>query len=290
MAESRDRWTSGDAYQRFMGRWSPYLAELFVPWLEIEPGLAWLDVGCGTGALSRTILALAQPKKVVGVDPSEAFVGFARQLADSGGSQRRVASEPHLRAKQSPPPNTQDSPLVEFRLGSVQDLTVEDTSFDVAVAGLVLNFVPDPAAALAEMKRALRPGGLVGAYVWDYADGMRMLRIFWDAAIALDPAAVMLDEGVRFPLCHPDRLAELFNAAGLHEVQTRAFEFTMKFPDFSDYWLPFTGVQGPAPGYLAKLSSEQKLELEKEVQNRLPINLDGSIQLAARAWAVKGQK
>ena len=118
---------------------------------------------------------------------------------------------------------------------------------------------------------------------------MRMLRIFFDAAIALDPAASERDEGVRFPICRPERLAELFNAAGLHEVQTRALEFTMQFRDFDDYWQPFHGVQGPAPGYLASLPPERQLELEREVQNRLPINSDGSIQLAARAWAVKGE-
>ena len=263
MAESRDRWTSGDAYQRFMGRWSPYLAELFVPWLEIEPGLAWLDVGCGTGALSRTILALANPARVIGVDPSEAFVNFARQ------------SITESRAR--------------FKVGGAQALPVEDATFDVVAAGLVLNFVPDPAAALAEMRRCVRPGGTIGAYVWDYSDGMRMLRIFFDAAIALDPAATAADEGVRFPLCHPEKLTELFNAVGLQGVETRALEFTMEFRDFDDYWAPFTGVQGPAPGYLAKLPLERQLDLEKEVQNRLPINSDGSIQLAARAWAVKGQ-
>lgn len=262
MTESHDRWTSGDAYQRFMGRWSPFLAELFVPWLGVPAGRDWLDVGCGTGALSRTIQSLAKPARIVGVDPSEAFVNFAQQsVAD---------------------------PRAQFKVGSAQDLPVADAAFDVAAAGLVLNFVPDAPAALTEIKRALRPGGQIGCYVWDYAEGMRMLRIFWDAAIALDPAAAGLDEGVRFPLCHPDRLAELFNAAGLHEVQTRALEFTMEFPDFSDYWRPFTGVQGPAPGYLAKLPPEKQAGLEAEVRKRLPLETDGGFQLAAWAWAVRG--
>ncbi len=257
-------WTSGDAYQKFMGRWSPYLAELFVPWLEVEPGLSWLDVGCGTGALSRNILTLAQPKRVVGVDPSEAFVNFARQGIDD--------------------------PRVQFKVGSAQDLPVEDASFDVAAAGLVINFTPDPAAAVAEIKRALRTGGQIGCYVWDYAEGMRMVRVFFDAAIALDAAAKAVDEGRRFELCNPTALSKLFNAAGLHDVQTRALEFTMQFRDFNDYWDPFKGGVGPAPSYLASLSIEKQIELEHEVRRRLPINKDGSIQLAARAWAVKGTK
>jgi SAM-dependent methyltransferase len=259
-----DSWTSGDAYQRFMGRWSPYLAELFVPWMAVPAGRNWLDVGCGTGALTRTILSLASPGRIVGVDPSEAFVGFARQ-------------------------NISD-PRARFEVGGAQALPVGDAAFDVAAAGLVLNFVPDPTAALKEFKRALRPGGTIGAYVWDYAEGMRMIRVFFDAAIALDPSAAEADEGPRFPLAHPDKLAELFNSAGLLDVQTTALEFTMQFRNFDDYWQPFKGAVGPAPAYLASLPAQKQIELEKAVQRLLPINSDGSIQLAARAWAVKGFK
>jgi SAM-dependent methyltransferase len=263
-SKSPDSWTSGDAYQKFMGRWSPFLAELFVPWLAVPAGRDWLDVGCGTGALTRTILAQAQPAHILGVDPSEAFVNYARQ-------------------------NISDS-RATFEVGGAQALPVEDASFDVTVAGLVLNFVPDAAAALAEIKRALRPGGLIGAYVWDYSEGMRMVRVFFDAAIALDPAAAEADEGPRFPLAHPEALAELFISAGLKETQTRALEFTMQFRDFDDYWQPFLGGVGPAPAYLVSLPPEKQAELEGEVRRRLPINSDGSIQLAARAWAVKGVK
>jgi SAM-dependent methyltransferase len=264
MSNPGDSWTSGDAYQRFMGRWSPFLAELFVPWLAVPAGRDWLDVGCGTGALTRTILSQAAPAKVVGVDPSEAFVNFARQ-------------------------NIGD-PRVQFKVGGAQELPVEDASFDVAAAGLVLNFVPDPAAALAEIKRAVRPGGRMGAYVWDYSEGMRMIRVFFDAATALVPAAAEVDEGLRFTLARPGALAQLFNAAGLHHVQTRALEFTMQFLDFNDYWDPFKGGVGPAPTYLASLPPEKQAALEAEVRRRLPIAADGSIQLAARAWAVLGVK
>ncbi len=288
-----DSWTSGDAYQRFMGRWSPFLAELFVPWISVPAGRDWLDVGCGTGALTRTILSQAQPARILGIDPSEAFVNFARQNIDD--------------------------PRVQFEVGGAQALPVEDASFDVAAAGLVLNFVPDPAAALAEIKRAVRPGGRMGAYVWDYSEGMRMIRVFFDAAVALEervashslrsgqalasgllvirgglktapnPSAKEVDEGPRFPLARRGALSQLFNAAGLHHVQTRALEFSMQFRDFNDYWDPFKGGVGPAPAYLASLPPERQQELEREVQNRLPINSDGSIQLAARAWAVKGE-
>jgi SAM-dependent methyltransferase len=259
-----DSWSSGDAYQRFMGRWSPFLAELFVPWISVPAGRDWLDVGCGTGALTRTILSQAAPARILGVDPSEAFVNFARQ-------------------------NIGD-PRAAFQVGGAQSLPVEDASFDVAAAGLVLNFVPDPAAALAEIKRAVRPGGRMGAYVWDYSEGMRMIRVFFDAAVALDPAAADADEGPRFPLARRGALSQLFNAAGLHHVGTRALEFTMQFRDFNDYWDPFKGGVGPAPAYLASLPPEKQAALEAEVQRRLPIASDGSIRLAARAWAVLGVK
>jgi SAM-dependent methyltransferase len=259
-----DSWTSGDAYQKFMGRWSPFLAELFVPWVCAPAGSEWLDVGCGTGALTRTILKLAEPVRVVGVDPSEAFVGFARQ-------------------------NVSD-PRATFQVGGAQDLPVEDASFDVAAAGLVINFVPSPATALAEMKRAVLPGGMIGCYVWDYAEGMRMIRVFFDAAVALDPAAKDVDEGRRFELCNPTALTKLFNEAGLQGVETRALEFTMQFRDFADYWTPYRGGVGPAPAYLASLPPERQAGLEAEVRKRLPIAADGSLQLAARAWAVKGRK
>jgi SAM-dependent methyltransferase len=247
-----------------MGRWSPFLAEIFVPWLAVPTNADWLDVGCGSGALTRTILERAKPAWVHGVDPSEAFVEYARK-------------------------NTSDH-RASFEVGTAQQLPVADAEFDVAVAGLVLNFVPDPAAALAEMKRALRPGGAIGAYVWDYSEGMRMIRVFFDAAIALDAAAAEVDEGPRFPLAHRDALGALFNSAGLENVETRALEFTMEFRDFNDYWDPFKGAVGPAPAYLASLPPEKQAALEAEVRKRLPIAANGSIKLAARAWAVKGMK
>ncbi len=261
----RDGWTSGDAYQKFMGRWSPFLAEIFVPWVGAPAGSAWLDVGCGTGALTRTILALAAPSRVLGIEPSEVFVDYARQ-------------------------QTAD-PRARFEQGSAQQLPVEDASFDVAAAGLVINFVPEPCRRARRVQT--RPASwrdAVGCYVWDYAEGMRMVRVFFDAATALDPAAKAVDEGRRFEMCNPEGLTQLFFGAGLQGVETRALEFTMQFRDFNDYWNPFKGGVGPAPAYLASLPSERQLDLENEVKNRLPINSDGSVQLAARAWAIKGIK
>jgi SAM-dependent methyltransferase len=157
-----------------------------------------------------------------------------------------------------------------------------------AATGLVLNFVPDAVQALAEMVRVTRPGGTVGAYVWDYAGQMQLMRQFWDAAGALDPRARELDEGVRFPLCRPEPLQALFIGAGLADVHVRPIDVPTRFRDFDDYWTPFLGGQAPAPGYAMSLSEDRRTELREYLRARLPYDGDGSIPLIARAWAVSG--
>ena len=172
--------------------------------------------------------------------------------------------------------------------GDARSLPGEDGSYDVAVSGLVLNFVPQPNRAAAEMARVTRSGGTVAAYVWDYADKMEMIRYFFDAAAALDQAAADLDEGVRFPLCKPEALGELFQSIGLAGVEVRAIDAPTHFRDFDDYWSPFLGGQGPAPGYAMSLSEEKRVELRELIRAKLPVEPDGSIHLIARAWAVRG--
>jgi len=161
-------------------------------------------------------------------------------------------------------------------------------SFDAAVSGLVLNFVPQPLRAVTEMARVVRPGGVVAAYVWDYAGKMELMRHFWDAAAALDDAARELDEGSRFPICRPAPLTGLFGQAGLHDVEARAIDIPAVFRDFDDYWSPFPGGQGPAPGYAMSLSEERRAALRDRLEAGLPIGEDGTIRLIARAWAVRG--
>jgi hypothetical protein len=165
---------------------------------------------------------------------------------------------------------------------------VESGQCDIAVSGLALNFVPQPSLAVHEMTRTVRAGGTVAAYVWDYAGTMELMRYFWDAAGALDPAALALDEGRRFPLCRPDPLIELFTQAGLRDVQVRAIDVPTRFRDFDDYWSPFLGGQGPAPGYAMSLDEPRRDALRERLRASLPIAADGSIALIARAWAVRG--
>ena len=257
-----DRWSSGDAYEPYVGRWSRLIARAFLDWLAISPGAGWSDIGCGTGALSQAILERGAPRQVVGIDPSDDYLQHARaRLTD---------------------------PRTSFRLGDAQNLPAADAEFDAVVSGLVLNFVPDARRAVSEMRRITRPGGTVAAYVWDYAGRMECMRYFWDAAVALDPGAVELDEGRRFPLATPTALADLFTAAGCRAVASRAVDVPTVFEDFQDYWSPFLGGQGPAPGYCMALPEERRAALRERLEARLPLQPDGRIHLTARAWAVKG--
>ncbi len=261
-SQHKDVWASGATYEPYVGRWSRLVAREFLVWLAVPPGRYWLDVGCGTGALSRTILDVASPSRVKGIDPSEGYIVYAReQVRDERAS---------------------------FLVGDAQTLPEQTSVYDAVVAGLVLNFVPQPGRAVAEMTRVVRPGGAVAAYVWDYAGQMQLMRFFWDAAVALDPTARDLDEGRRFPLCQPEPLKQLFLAAGLRNVEVRAIDIPTDFRDFDDYWSPFLGGQGPAPGHAMSLSEERRAILRERIRANLPTAPDGSIHLIARAWAVRG--
>jgi SAM-dependent methyltransferase len=254
-------WASGDAYEPYVGRWSRHVAHRFVDWLGLPAGRAWLDVGCGTGALSETIAKRASPRFVLGIDPSDAFVSYARA---------RV-----------PGP-------VEFAVGQAEELPVSNRSFEAVVSGLVLNFLPDPGRGLGEMVRATAPGGLVAAYVWDYAGHMQLMRFFWDAAVELDDAAAELDEGARFAICKPEPLLSLASEAGLVDPEVSPIDVQTVFRDFDDYWSPLLGGQAPAPDYAMSLEDEARARLRDLIQARLPIRRDGTIHLVARAWALKG--
>lgn len=154
--------------------------------------------------------------------------------------------------------------------------------------GRALNFVPSPAQAVGECVRLAVPGGVVAAYVWDYAAGMAMMRYFWDAAITLDPAAAGRDQAHRFPICRAEALAEAWSVAGLTEVRVEGIEIPTVFVDFDDYWRPFLGGQGGAPGYVAALPNRHRDALRDVLRSQVPTEPDGSIALTARAWAVRG--
>src|SRR5512146_1188674 len=255
-----DTWERGSPYERYVGRWSRRVAPAFLAWLEIPAGRRWLDVGCGTGALCAAIADRCSPPSVAGVEPSEGFLKTAME---------NLAGRAALHQ------------------GSATAIPLGDASVDVVVSGLVLNFVPDQRAALAEMARVTGEGGTIAAYVWDYAGKMELMRLFWDAAAELDPAASGLDEGARFPLCRPEALAKLFAGAGLQGVEVKAIDIPTPFADFDDYWQPFLGGQGPAPAYAMSLDEPARARLRDRIRARIPTAADGAIALTARAWAVR---
>ena len=257
-----DDWSSGESYDAYVGRWSRAVAAEFVGWLDRSPGARWLDVGCGTGALAETVLSSAAPTDVVGVDPSPAFVA------------RAAASVPDPRAR--------------FGVGDARALPVTDGWFDVAVSGLMLNFVAERTAVLGEMRRAVAHGGVVAGYVWDYPDGMQLMSAYWDTATGLGLAEPTTHEAVRFGFCRPEPLRAMFAAAGLGDVDTAEIVVPTVFPAFDDFWRPLLGRTGPAPAHLATLPADQQLALREAVRERLPTSDDGSIRLTARAWAVRG--
>src|SRR6186997_520654 len=178
-----DTWERGDPYEQYVGRWSRQIAPRFLSWLALPTGRRWLDVGCGTGALCAAILEHCAPASVTGVEPSDGFLGSARRNLEGRAALHK---------------------------GAADSLTLEDGAVDAVVSGLVLNFVADPRRALIEMRRVARDGGCIAAYVWDYAGKMELMRHFWDAAVELDDDARALDEGIRFPLCHPEALEKAF--------------------------------------------------------------------------------
>jgi SAM-dependent methyltransferase len=175
------------------------------------------------------------------------------------------------------------------RVGNAVNLPVADRCVDLTVSGLVLNFIPDAGKALAEMKRVTADSGTVAIYVWDYAGKMDFLQIFWNAATELRREASALDEARRFSKFSSEALAEAFTEAGFHQVTTAPIDIDTHFADFDDYWEPFVGGQGPAPGYVTSLSGTEREALRRLIHKRLPVQNDGSIPLSARALGVKGR-
>jgi SAM-dependent methyltransferase len=257
----RAMFSLGEAYDVFMGRWSSRLAPLLVQFATVIDGDDVLDVGSGTGSLAAAVAAAAPSCRIVGIDRSEPYVAVARAR--------------------------HHSPRIRFEVGDAQQLPFGDARFDRTLSLLILNFVPDPGQALQEMIRVTRPGGTVAAAVWDYGDGMEMLRVFWDEAIALDPRADAKDER-HMPLSRAGELAALWRAHHLKNVSDTPLTIETQFPSFEDYWSPFLQQQGPAGAHATALSTDDREQLELRLRRRLLGNRpDGPITLRARAWAVR---
>jgi trans-aconitate methyltransferase len=253
-------WGNTEAYENYMGRWSQKVAPMFLQWLDATPNKSWIDIGCGTGGLTEQITRTCKPSSILGVDMADGFIEVA---------QNRVKN-------------------AEFRVGSADNLEMPSNSTDYAVSGLVLNFVPDAQAVLAEMARVVQPGGSVALYVWDYAGHMQIMRYFFDTAILFDPRSAEFDDGIKAPICRPLALKEAFVSTGLTNISVDSLDITTPFDNFDDYWNPFLGGVGSAPKYCASLDESVRDKIELAIKEKLPTGPDGEILLAARAWAVRG--
>lgn len=254
--------SEGGAYERFMGRWSRAMAPLLVRFAGVRDGDEVLDVGSGTGALTTAVAAAAPSSRIVGIDPAEAYVAAA-QTRHPGG-------------------------LIRFEVGDAQRMRFANGTFDRTLSLFVVNFIPDPAKALGEMARVTKRGGIVAAAVWDYPEGMQMLRTFWDEAIALHPANDAKDER-HMPFSRRGDLAALWRQRGLGQVVEEGLTIETRFTSFDDYWTPFLEKQGPAGSYVAGLTPADRDRLRARLRQRLiGDGPDRPIVLTARAWAVKG--
>lgn len=252
-----------EAYEKFMGRWSRLIAPRLVDFTGLPERGRILDVGSGTGSLAFAIAERKRHTQVLGIDPSQEYVAYARS--------------------RNPFPDR-----ASFEVGDAQKLSFADASFDAALSLLVFNFIPDPKKALLELRRVTKPGGQLAAAVWDYGAGMRMLQTFWDAAVRVDPGAKDLEEK-RMPLCRQGELSALWRQCGLESVGEQAIDLEMRFESFADYWEPFLLGQGPAGAYIRRLDRDKLQALRNELKLRLSLRSeDTPVVLPARAWSVRG--
>ena len=267
MSEQRkDNWAAGNLYEPYVGRWSRLVAKDFLQWLALPAQLDWLDVGCGTGALTQTILQ---------ADCNREASRGSTLRPDLSTMQRRIPAIRESHSKWVMRSRFQWNPRASMS----------------AASGLVLNFVPKPSLAAQEMTRAVRSGGVVAAYVWDYAGKMELMRYFWDASNRIGSSSFQASTKA-FAFRFANRLLwfRCSLTRGCAMSQSREIDVPTTFRDFDDYWNPFLGGQGPAPGYAMSLSEERRNVLRDRIRAMLPIASDGSIPLIARAWAVRGRR
>ncbi len=249
---------AADAYERYVGRYGADLSAGLLAAARVEPGTRVLDVGCGPGALAAAAAAIVGEDAVAAVDPSEPFVAAASARL----------------------------PRADVRQASAEELPFADDTFDAALAQLVVNFMRDPEAGVSEMARVTRPGGKVAACVWDYGGEMTLIRTFWEAATAADPAAAKQDES-SMPHSGKGELATLFERAGLRDVRGGALTASASYASFRDLVEPLESGVGPAGAHYAALDPDGRARLESELRARLGVG-DEPFGLDARAWLAVG--
>jgi SAM-dependent methyltransferase len=260
MAEARPTFDDGAAYDEFMGRWSRAVGAVFLDWLAAPRKAAWLDVGCGTGAFTTLIVKTCKPARVAAVDPGAAQIEFTRRQA--------VAKR------------------ADFRVADAQTLPFSDGTFDVVASALVINFIPDRAGAVAQMRRVTRPYGTVGGYVWDFADDRSPS---WPFNRALQTLGIDPPQLPGTPESTLEGMQDLFAGAGLQDIATRAIDGTCAFRDFDTFWRTQTPLMHPVGKLVAAMSEPDRAALMEAVRAQVPADPDGKITYAARANAVMGR-
>jgi ubiquinone/menaquinone biosynthesis C-methylase UbiE len=259
--EQTTRFTDGAGYEKFMGQWSRMVGRIFLDWLSLPAGLKWLDVGCGTGAFTEVIQQVCNPSEIVAIDPSAAQVSYA--------TSRKTAD------------------LVQFKVADARAMPFENGRFDVAASALVLNFIPDREKAVAEMRRVVRAGGAVAAYVWDFAGDRGTAQHLHFAITELEGPGYRAG-GLNTESTEQNSLKALFENAGLTGVVTRSIDISLAYKDFDDYWNSNTSSGTPIGSLVKGLTEEKRQRLKQLVKAKLPANRDGKIAYTARANAVRG--
>ncbi|MFY9769752.1 MAG: class I SAM-dependent methyltransferase [Xanthobacteraceae bacterium] len=258
MNESPNLFADGKAYERLMGRWSKLAGEKFLDWLDAPKNQKWLDVGCGNGAFTEVLIARCAPAAVIGVDPSEGQLAYARGRT---GTKR-----------------------AEFRVADAQALPFPDKSFDATTMALVIVFIPDPAKAAREMARVVRPGGIVATYMWEFPDGFPLAPL----AAAMKNLGLTLPERPNVEASARDAMRAIWKAAGLNAIESEVIRIRVNFTSFDDFWDSNTVPVGPSGKALSELTPSAREQLKTRLRERLPIAADGSIAYEAFANAVKG--
>ncbi|HEY1781075.1 MAG TPA: class I SAM-dependent methyltransferase [Roseiarcus sp.] len=260
MTQTKSFFTDGEAYQRMMGRWSRTAGEVFLDWLHLPQGLRWADVGCGTGAFTELLVDRCAPSEVCAVDPSADQIAYART---------------------TPAANT-----VNFQVGDAQSLPFGDGAFDAAAMALVMTFISDPAKALAELKRVVKPGGTIGTYVWDFANGGSTLE---PLRRAIEAAGAKMVPAPGHQNSSREALNRIFKAAALDDVATRVIEIDVSYPNFDSYWASQTALPNSIVQHLHEMKAAEVDGVKAYLRERLPTDQSGRIAYKAKASAAKGR-